>query len=330
MKTLVFTCGDVNGIGPEIVIKSINKFFNPQKRKIIFICPANAFEQCSKNTLPIFPFNISKKIILSEEFPEKVQILDIGNTEVNLGKPTISSGKTAARAIEKSVEVHSIIKESVVITAPISKTAFEMAGVNFPGQTEYYSSLTKSSSYLMTFLSKSLICGLVTIHEPISSISKLLNKSRVENAVHQMLKMIKIDLNIKNPRLAVLGLNPHSGENGRIGTEELRTIIPALKKFDKENVQGPFVPDAFFGTMLYKKFNAVLGMYHDQVLIPFKLLNFNSGVNFTAGLPIIRTSPDHGTAFDIAGKGIADPSSMISSIQWAERILSNRLRNNVR
>jgi 4-hydroxythreonine-4-phosphate dehydrogenase len=328
MKTLVFTCGDINGIGPEIVIKTINKFYNPSKRKIIFICPANIFEQASSYSHPQFPFSLSKKESEKTKSSEKVHVFDLGDVKQSLGKATFFSGKTSADAIEKSYEIVSLNNDSAIITAPISKSAFDLAGINYPGQTEFYSDLSRSQSHLMTFLSKQLICGLVTIHEPISGVSKLLTKKRVEDSINEMIKVLRTDLDIKNPKLAVLGLNPHSGENGRIGNEEIDIIIPAIKEFDKEVVKGPFVPDAFFGSKMFKNFDAVLGMYHDQVLIPFKLMNFEKGVNYSAGLNIIRTSPDHGTAYDIAGKGIANPSSMIAAVIWAEKILSNRPKKN--
>jgi 4-hydroxythreonine-4-phosphate dehydrogenase len=136
--------------------------------------------------------------------------------------------------------------------------------------------------------------------------------------------MLVKDLRLSNPKVAVLGLNPHAGEEGSIGKEEIHVIKPAIDSFGTKNIQGPFVPDAFFGAKKYKNYNAVLGQYHDQVLIPFKLLNFDKGVNYTAGLPIVRTSPDHGTGYDIAGKGIADPTSMIEAVKWAAKIVNNR------
>jgi 4-hydroxythreonine-4-phosphate dehydrogenase len=135
------------------------------------------------------------------------------------------------------------------------------------------------------------------------------------------------DLGNKNPKIAVLALNPHAGENGKMGREEIDSITPAIKSFKNNFVEGPFVPDAFFANQLYKVYDAVLGMYHDQVLIPFKMMNFNSGVNFSAGFPIIRTFSDHSTAYDIAGKGVADPSSMIEAVKWAEKIISNRRKS---
>jgi 4-hydroxythreonine-4-phosphate dehydrogenase len=213
-----------------------------------------------------------------------------------------------------------------MITAPVSKTAFKMAGVTSPGQTELLAHLSRSKKFMMVFLSGKFICGLVTIHEQIKNVSKLISKSSVRNSIMILHNTLKSDLGIKRPKIAVLGLNPHAGEGGRIGSEEIDHISPAVKSFKEFNVEGPFVPDAFFANQMFNIYDAVIGMYHDQVLIPFKMMNFNSGVNFTAGLPVIRTSPDHGTAFDIAGKGIADPGSMLEAVYLSEKIIMNRRR----
>lgn len=327
MNTLVFTCGDVNGIGPEIVIKTINKIQNPVKRKIIFICPANVFEHAASIINPVFDFKIFKETeeVLNDKNP--ISILDIGKTNINVGMPTKVSGITSARAIEISYQISARIKKSAIITSPISKRSFELAGINFPGQTEYYASLSNSSKYLMMFLSKKIKAALLTIHEPIAIISSLLSFERIKTTIDVLENSLINDFGIHSPEIAILGFNPHCGEEGRIGKEEKEIIEPAIKKINKANIYGLFVPDAFFGTKNYKDFDAVIGIYHDQVLIPFKMLSFDSGVNFTAGLPIIRVSPDHGTAYDIADFGIAKPDSMIASVLWAEKIIKNRNKN---
>ena len=180
----------------------------------------------------------------------------------------------------------------------------------------------------MVFLSRKMICGLVTIHEPIKNIPKLISATSVKKSLMILENVLLNDLNIKNPEIAVLGLNPHAGEQGNIGNEEIKIIKPVINSFKGKNIFGPFVPDAFFAMQQFKKYHAVLGMYHDQLLIPFKFMNFNSGVNYTAGLPIIRTSPDHGTAYDIAGLGIADSKSMTEAVYWAEKISRNRKKKN--
>ena len=175
----------------------------------------------------------------------------------------------------------------------------------------------------MMFISDEFKCGLLTIHEALINVPNLIDSKRLSITVETILNSMKVDFKIDNPSLAILGLNPHAGENGHIGREELDVIIPFIKE-KTDNLCGPFVPDAFFGNKSYNKYDFILGMYHDQVLIPFKMLAFERGVNFTAGLPIIRTSPDHGTAYDIAGKFKANPTSMIEAYKWAKLILTNR------
>ena len=180
---------------------------------------------------------------------------------------------------------------------------------------------------MMVFLSDDFICGLATIHEQIKNISGLLTKKRIADSLKILDSTLQNDLGFVNPEIAVLGLNPHAGEDGYIGKEEIKILKPVIQSLKNMRISGPFVPDAFFGNQKQKKFDAVLGMYHDQVLIPFKMMNFNTGVNFTAGIPIIRTSPDHGTGYDIAGKGIACSQSIIESGRWAEKIVDNRRKN---
>jgi 4-hydroxythreonine-4-phosphate dehydrogenase len=324
MNTLIFTCGDVNGIGPEITLKTIGKIINPAKRRIIFLCPANVFEKTASLINPAFPFRLIKSRESIQDSSHTVFVYDFEKANQNVGRPTKSSGICASNAIQLSYNLSSSIINSAIITAPISKSAFELAGISFPGQTEYYANLSGSDKYLMTFLSRKLICALQTIHAPVKEVSQLLSKNKIKETIEILLASLLRDLGIRNPNVGVLGLNPHAGEDGRIGREEVEIISPAIKAFKKKEIVGPFVPDAYFATKRFKEFDATLGMYHDQVLIPFKMLCFDKGVNFTAGLPIIRTSPDHGTAYDIADLGIADPRSMIESVYWAEKIIANR------
>ena len=170
--------------------------------------------------------------------------------------------------------------------------------------------------------------ALITIHKPIKEVSSLISKELISDKLEVIINSMNKDFNIKSPSIAVLGLNPHAGENGLIGDEEKNIIEPIIKKFKKKvNITGPFVPDAFFANHSYKNFDIVIGMYHDQVLIPFKMLNFSSGINYTAGLPIVRTSPDHGTAFDIAGKNLANELSILEAYHYAENIVNNRIAN---
>ncbi|KAF0151319.1 MAG: 4-hydroxythreonine-4-phosphate dehydrogenase [Ignavibacteria bacterium] len=328
MKTLIFTCGDINGIGTEIIIKSINKLFNPQKRKIVFLCPANVFEKNASIANPKFPFKFLKRENLDSLSSSYVSIIDLCNAKLDFGRATKVSGKVSAEAIELSYHLAKENEFAAVITAPISKIAFELAGINFPGQTEYYANLSNVNRFMMLFLSRKLICGLATIHIEHKSVSEKLSKELLKEKVSILSESLEKDIRKTNARIAVLGLNPHAGEVGRIGKEEIEIIFPAIKEIKNRSITGPYVPDAFFGTKQYRDFDAVLGMYHDQVLIPFKMLNFERGVNFSAGLKIVRTSPDHGTAYDISGLGVAKPTSLIEAALWAEKIITNRSKNN--
>lgn len=322
MSTFAFTCGDINGIGPEIVIKTLNKGINSRNKQIIFICPQNVFENTIKQIKPVFKYQIVKKLPpnLDSEF---IYILNIGFSNQKIGKETSISGRTAYKSIIKACE---LAKEKIVdgiITAPISKMAFAKGGIEFPGHTELLADFFEIKNFVMMFVSNKMKAGLATIHIPIEDVSKSITKASLKNVINVVKESLMIDFNLPSPRIAVLGLNPHSGEKGKIGTEEEKVITPVINEFPKF-VYGPMVPDAYFGTKSFEHFDCTIGLYHDQLLIPFKLLNFDKGVNYTAGLPIVRTSPDHGTAFDISGRGIANPSSMIEAFNYAVKIVKNR------
>jgi 4-hydroxythreonine-4-phosphate dehydrogenase len=255
-------------------------------------------------------------------------LIPLPDAKIKLGFPTKSSGQIAYKSILKSLKLIDNNLADVLVTAPISKEAFNLAKIDFPGHTELLAEHEKQNNYMMLFLSNTIRAGLLTIHSPIAEVPKLITSKKIIEAIRLInLTAIK-DLGIQNPKIAVLGLNPHAGEKGLIGDEEGRIINPAIKSLQKEiNVFGPFVPDAFWGNKIYKKYDMILGMYHDQVLIPFKLLNFNRGVNFTAGLILMRTSPDHGTAYDIAGLNKADASSILQSYKYAIKIFNARKRS---
>lgn len=326
MDNFIFTCGDINGIGPEISIKALNKLYSEEKYKLTLVIPKNVFKYYC-DIIPIeFPFEHSDSFSTSKVNNGVVTILDIGEAELKVGKSTASSGLASFNAIIKAHELLKAQLGSAMITSPISKSAWKLSNIDFTGHTDLLGDLTKSNNYLMMFLSSKFKTALTTIHEPISKVPSLITSSRIKNVVKQVQNTFEFDLKIKSPRIAILGLNPHSGEEGHLGMEEINEIIPAIKDLKEEgfSVEGPFVPDAFFGNKLQNKFDVTIGMYHDQVLIPFKLISFDEGVNYTAGLPIIRTSPDHGTAFDISKKLIANPNSLIESFHWAREIVKNR------
>ena len=324
MNRFVFTCGDINGIGPELIIKTLNKLHSLPDKKFIVMIPYNIFESTADFIKPEFKYRVAKELYPDDN--SQIVIIDLGNAKQKLGHITREAGKYSFKAIRTSYNILKNKYADAVITAPISKTAIHKYGINFPGHTEIYSSWCDVNDYVMMFLSKKMNAALVTIHEPIKKVPGLISKKLLKDIFTTVKNALESDLGILDAKLAVLGLNPHAGESGLIGKEEEKTIIPIIAK--TEYCKGPFSPDAFFANKLYKNFDCVIGMYHDQVLIPFKLMNFTSGVNYTAGLPIVRTSPDHGTAFDIAGKGIADETSMLEAFQYADLIVNNRRKVN--
>jgi 4-hydroxythreonine-4-phosphate dehydrogenase len=324
MNNFVFTCGDINGIGPEIVIKTLNKITRQKtSHKYFFICPLNIFQATTLHTNPTFTYEIVN--LKNHGSSAAVTVINPGKAKQSIGKPTITSGKAAYKSLVVSYELLRKGEADAVITAPISKTAIKMSGINFSGQTEMFARWTNTKNYAMSFLSKRMCAALFTIHHPLKDVSKLLTFKKLSSLIEVMINTLKIDLEIIEPKIGVLGLNPHAGENGIIGREEIDVITPVIKKYAKSvKIEGPFSSDAFFGSKAYKNYDMIIGMYHDQVLIPFKLLNFGGGVNYTAGLPIVRTSPDHGVAYDIAGKFIADESSILKAFKYAKRIVNSR------
>lgn len=326
MAAFVFTCGDINGIGPEITYKILRNFSESSKDEFIFIVPAKVLSKLKKQ-FGILNYQLLK--CPADKRKKKISVIDLGNYAAKPGAPTKESGEISFSAIKTSFALLKNELADAVITSPISKTALNLAGINFPGHTEMYAGWCGTKSFVMSFLSKKMNAALQTIHIPLKDVSKNITEKKIIEALNVLNKMLRIDLGINDPTIAVLGVNPHAGEGGVIGSEEEKIIKPAIEKIkNKVNVFGTFSPDAFFANRMEKKFDLVLGMYHDQILIPFKQMNFSGGVNYTAGLPIVRTSPDHGTAFDIAWKGIADESSMMEAFKCAKKIVNNRNKNN--
>jgi 4-hydroxythreonine-4-phosphate dehydrogenase len=314
MSKIAVTCGDVNGIGLEISLKAFEilseKNFGGE---IIFITPKNIYEKA----LSVFNTKI-REGFLSLDF--------IDDAKLEIGKPTKIGGSTAFASVMRAYELISQRKADAMVTAPISKDAFATADIKYKGHTDLLADLSETKNYLMTFISEKFKTALATIHEPLKNVPRLITQEKIYAQLKLLVNTARNDFAIDTPKIAVLGLNPHAGENGLLGSEEKEIIVPVIERLRAENVDvaGAFVPDAFFAKRGYEKFDFVFGMYHDQVLIPFKMLNFNNGVNFTAGLPFVRTSPDHGTAYDIAWRGIADETSMLAAIELAEKIVRNR------
>lgn len=323
-KKILFTCGDINGIGPEIALKTFNAILNKKNKfHLIFICPLNVFKYYYDNYQLKFPFKIINNIDQTQL--NLLNLIPIPNTKIKVGKPTIHSGKSAYDSLLLAIDYLKRKKSYVVLTSPVSKYAINLAGINFKGQTELFANQFAVTDFLMMFISPKIKAALHTIHIPLKNVAANIQKNSLVSKLKLLVKTLKFDFAINNPSIAVLGLNPHAGENGYIGDEEKKIISKALTH--SKHFKGPFVPDAFFANHFYKNFDAVYGMYHDQILIPFKMISFNNGVNFTAGLPIIRTSPDHGAAFDIAGNNCANHSSMLSAFKSAIEIMNNRIKN---
>ncbi len=322
-KTFIFTCGDINGIGPEIVLKSLNRIAGKKGIRFIFICPGNVLREISSVIKP--GFNFTSVTNIEAAGAGKVIHFDTGTFRKNTGRPTKTSGRAAYLSLEIAAELLKRKSADALITAPISKEALNGAGYQYPGHTEMLAEWFDTHKFVMMFLSKKIKAALATIHKPLSSVPSLITPELLRSVSDVIIQSLKKDFNISSPAVGVLGLNPHAGESGLIGSEEMGIITPFLKKYKQRKfMEGPFSPDAYWGNRVYENFDLTLGMYHDQVLIPFKLLNFSKGVNFTAGLPVVRTSPDHGTGFDIAGKNKANESSILEAFYFADIILENR------
>ncbi len=326
MKPLIaITIGDFNGIGPELALKSAA---SPVVRRIsvpLLVGPLNVFEHVRK-TLKI------KLTLHKAVFPWRgttaTPVLDVGDglwADIQYGAVTKAAGRNAGVAIEKAVELCVTGRAQAMVTSPVSKEALNLAGYNFPGQTEMVALLSRSQRVAMMLVSKHMRVGLVTIHTALKHAAESITKEKIVEKVSIVHEALTKNFRIEQPTVAVLALNPHAGEGGLIGKEEQEIIIPAVEEIRQKGIdaEGPFSADAFFGTGRYKRYDAIVAMYHDQGLIPLKMSSFGKAVNFSAGLNIIRTSPDHGTAYDIAGNGRADTSSMIEAIKLAVQFAAN-------
>ncbi len=321
------TIGDVNGIGPEVIIKALR-----DNRLTKFITPvvygSTKVLSYYRKALHLEDFQYSQVKGEQGLNPKKTNVVNCWQEmiEIEAGSDRKNAGKAALAALKK---VTKDLKEGIidaVVTAPINKNNIQSEDFNFPGHTEFFTSIADQKDSLMLMVSEKLRIGVATGHIPLNQISGSLTKELLKSKIHILINTLKKDFGLGKPKVAVLGMNPHAGEEGLLGSEENELIRPVVTGF-KDNghlVFGPFPADGFFGRGEFKKFDGIMAMYHDQGLIPFKTIAFQSGVNYTAGLPIIRTSPDHGTAYSIAGKGIADESSMRSALMMAYDIHKNR------
>ncbi len=317
--------GDLNGIGVEVILKTFE-----DNRMLDFCTPVIfgsskiiSFHKKALNN----SIQINEITSIDEINHAKLNLLNIWNedVEVEIGKASKVSGEYAAKSLEHSVEQLKKNKIDVLLTAPINKDTIQSETFCFPGHTEFLEEKLDGKS-LMILMTNELRIGLITGHIPIAKVAETISPELIKEKVEIMHQSLRQDFGINKPKIAVLGLNPHCGDKGVIGKEEDLIIKPTIDQI-KENgklVYGPYSADGFFGSKTYEKFDGILAMYHDQGLAPFKALSFGNGVNYTAGLSEIRTSPDHGTGFDIAGKNIADPSSFKAALFSAIDVFKSR------
>ena len=320
---IAITLGDSGGIGPEIIVKALaNKQVYKCCTPVIIGIEKALYK--TKKTSPSHKIEIINHPSDIKNDSDKAYLINSQNLELKniiLGKPNPIQAKAAIEFL-KDAAVFALNKEvAAVVTAPVNKHAINEIGIKFRGQTEFLAALTNTHKYAMVMASEKTRIIPLTRHVQVKDINRLIKKQYIIDTI-ELIDQNSFLFGIHKPSIAVLSLNPHCGDGGAIGNEEIMEIIPAINEALKSgiNVQGPFSADAFFGNCEYKKYDFILTMYHDQGLIPFKMLSFGKGVNVTIGLPIIRTSPDHGTAYDIAGQDIANERSLIEAIKMASKI----------
>lgn len=324
------TIGDINGIGPEVIIKALenNKILNHVTPVIYGSAKVLSFY---RKLLDRNDFNFNQIKNIDSINHKKVNVLNCWDDMMDIkpGEITEEAGKCAFISLEQCTKDLKEGKLDAMVTAPINKHNIQSDDFKFAGHTEYLADACEKKDHLMFLVSESLRIGVVTGHIPLNEVAPTITEENLESRIALMLKSLKKDFGIGKPKIAVLGLNPHAGEEGLLGSEENDIIKPVIDKMKTKGqlVMGPFPADGFFGSGQYSKFDGILAMYHDQGLVPFKALTFSSGVNFTAGLPIVRTSPDHGTAYAIAGQNQADESSMRTAIYMAVDISNQRKEN---
>jgi 4-hydroxythreonine-4-phosphate dehydrogenase len=324
------TMGDPSGIGPEIIVKALA---DPE---IYALCTPVVLGDPEVllweiRQLPAISLQVKTiaKIAEAEGIPGQMDLLalsDLNQDSAIPGKPCPEGGKAMVKYILTAVEMAKTGELSAMVTCPINKASMNDAGYKFEGHTQLIAHLTDTSDYIMMLAGEKLRVTLVTIHCALKDVPYKINKENILKTIRITHAALRDDFGIMKPAIAVAALNPHGGESGLFGSEEIEIIQPAVEAAEKEgiDVSGPLPADSLYFKAASGQFDAVVNMYHDQGLIPLKMLHFSDGVNITLGLPIIRTSVDHGTAYDIAGKGIADPASLKAAIKTAAEIAKNR------
>jgi 4-phospho-D-threonate 3-dehydrogenase / 4-phospho-D-erythronate 3-dehydrogenase len=323
---IAITMGDPSGIGPEIIVKGLTT--SPDFCRTVVIGDAAWLQQHASQWAPQLSIHPIKDLDDARNEPGVLDVMDLHNIPENLymGRATPEGGKAAVEYIRKAVELATSHQVHAITTAPINKEAMHLAGFKYPGHTEMLADFTHTPEVALMLAGGSLRVVLTTTHVPLSEVRDLLTRDRILKTIrltHQWLTQVGIE----QPSIAVTGLNPHSGDGGIFGNEEIETILPAIEAAQKENIKvdGPFSADALFGRIHEASYDAVITMYHDQGMIPIKMASMDRAVNITLGLPIIRTSVDHGTAFDIAGCGIAKPDSLLEALKVAATLAQSSL-----
>lgn len=320
IKTLAVTIGDVNGIGPEVALKALAQAPRRRDVRIALVGPETAWRYWQNYLQINLPL---PRIVDINEWPEGAPLVVLDNrseaAEIQIGALSKSAGKIAGEALTQAMALGRAGKIHAIVTAPVSKHALHLAGFHYPGQTELLAEGLGASEFAMMLVAENFRVALVTTHLPLRHVAAAISTDLILRRLRVLHKDLTTRFQIVQPRLAVTGLNPHAGEGGLLGDEEKNIIAPALAQAHAEglNAAGPFSADALFGQYQKNNFDAYLAMYHDQGLIPLKMFGFGRAVNYTAGLPVVRTSPDHGTAFDIAGKNRADSASMVEALRLA-------------
>lgn len=317
--------GDLNGVGSEIVLRMF------EDSRMLEFCTPVIFASIKtmsfvKNHFKL-KINLNSINDLSQVVSGKVNVVNCWKEHVNInfGKEDLKIGEFAIKSLQAATQALKSEAIDVLVTAPINKHNIQSEEFKFPGHTDYLAQELEGNS-LMFMVNDDLRVGLLTDHVPVKDISSHITKELIEEKIQTVYNSLVQDFRIRKPKIAVLGINPHTGDNGVIGNEDDTVMRPALQKIKESGklVFGPYAADSFFGSNNYKNFDAIIASYHDQGLIPFKTLSFGQGVNFTAGLSRVRTSPDHGTAYEIAGKGIADVGSFKEAVFSAIQIFKNR------
>lgn len=324
---IAITFGDPAGIGPEVTLKALSRKRKPNVSYLL-LAPAAVYSALAKDfrlKLRFQDVSSAGETVPAGAIPCLSKIFYHKRFKYGVSQNTWTAD--AVHSIESAVKLAMNREIDAIVTPPINKAGLKKAGFNIPGHTEYLAKLSKTKKFEMMLVGGPLKVVLVTRHIPIKLVAQKVTRRRIEEAIHMTDQELRRSFGIKKPRIAVCGLNPHAGEKGTIGTEELSAVGPAvsaMKKKIRGVLTGPYSPDALFYEAYQGKFDAVVCMYHDQGLIPLKMVSRGQGVNVTLGLPFVRTSPDHGTGYDIAGKGKADAGSMSEAIDLAVRLALNR------